>query len=118
MGNQQKFYRKIIVSNETAVTHLDKEATLKAFTENYFVGKLVYQAQSPDEEALVGAARNFGFVFKSRSPSTVTIDVVDKDGEIKEEVYKLLCILDFNNVRKRMSVSIAGKSHIICYYYL
>jgi len=26
--------------------------------------KLEYQAQSPDEAALVGAARNFGFVFK------------------------------------------------------
>ena len=29
-----------------------------------FVGKLEYQAQSPDEGALVSAARNFGFVFK------------------------------------------------------
>jgi magnesium-transporting ATPase (P-type) len=27
-------------------------------------GELVYQAQSPDEEALTSAARNFGFVFK------------------------------------------------------
>ena len=27
-------------------------------------GKLEYQAQSPDEAALVSAARNFGFVFK------------------------------------------------------
>ena len=27
-------------------------------------GKLEYQAQSPDEGALVTAARNFGFVFK------------------------------------------------------
>jgi len=30
--------------------------------------KLEYQAQSPDEAALVGAARNFGFVFKVRLP--------------------------------------------------
>jgi len=27
-------------------------------------GVLEYQAQSPDEAALVGATRNFGFVFK------------------------------------------------------
>jgi magnesium-transporting ATPase (P-type) len=27
-------------------------------------GQLEYQAQSPDEAALVNAARNFGFVFK------------------------------------------------------
>jgi len=29
-----------------------------------FVGVLEYQAQSPDEGALVSAARNFGFVFR------------------------------------------------------
>jgi magnesium-transporting ATPase (P-type) len=29
-------------------------------------GKLEYQAQSPDEAALVSSARNFGFVFRVR----------------------------------------------------
>uniref|UniRef100_A0A914X167 Phospholipid-transporting ATPase n=1 Tax=Plectus sambesii TaxID=2011161 RepID=A0A914X167_9BILA len=58
--------------------------------------ELVYQAQSPDEGALVAAARNFGYVFKSRTPKSITIEV---DG--KEELYDLLCILDFDNVRKR-----------------
>lgn len=61
--------------------------------------KLEYQAQSPDEGALVSAARNFGFVFKERTPNSITIEVMGK-----KEVYELLCILDFNNVRKRMSV--------------
>ena len=32
-----------------------------------FLGKLEYQAQSPDEGALVSAARNFGYVFKVSS---------------------------------------------------
>lgn len=40
-----------------------------------FVGKLQYQAQSPDEAALVSAARNFGFVFKNRTPNSITIEV-------------------------------------------
>lgn len=62
-------------------------------------GKLEYQAQSPDEAALVSAARNFGFVFKERSPNSITIEVMGV-----KEVYELLCILDFNNIRKRMSV--------------
>ncbi|KAJ7424453.1 phospholipid-transporting ATPase FetA-like protein [Pitangus sulphuratus] len=62
-------------------------------------GSLVYQAQSPDEGALVTAARNFGFVFRARTPETITVVEM---GETK--VYKLLAILDFNNVRKRMSV--------------
>lgn len=38
-------------------------------------GRLEYQAQSPDESALVSAARNFGFVFKERSPNSITIEV-------------------------------------------
>ncbi|KAA0724264.1 Phospholipid-transporting ATPase ID [Triplophysa tibetana] len=62
-------------------------------------GELVYQAQSPDEGALVTAARNFGFVFRSRTPETITVY------EMGQPVtYQLLAILDFNNVRKRMSV--------------
>lgn len=63
------------------------------------LGELVYQAQSPDEGALVTAARNFGFVFRSRTPETITVY------EMGQPVtYQLLAILDFNNVRKRMSV--------------
>ncbi len=65
----------------------------------FSVGDLVYQAQSPDEGALVTAARNFGFVFRSRSPETVTIEEMGV-----QRSYELLAILDFNNVRKRMSV--------------
>ncbi|KAK7891040.1 hypothetical protein WMY93_023003 [Mugilogobius chulae] len=62
-------------------------------------GNLVYQAQSPDEGALVTAARNFGFVFRARTPETITVF------EMGQSVtYQLLAILDFNNVRKRMSV--------------
>nr|XP_055048068.1 probable phospholipid-transporting ATPase IM isoform X2 [Misgurnus anguillicaudatus] len=62
-------------------------------------GELVYQAQSPDEGALVTAARNFGFVFRSRTPETITLY------EMGQPVtYQLLAILDFNNIRKRMSV--------------
>ncbi|XP_013396894.1 phospholipid-transporting ATPase ID isoform X2 [Lingula anatina] len=71
-------------------------------------GKLEYQAQSPDEAALVSAARNFGFVFKTRTPTTITIEV---NGV--EEIYELLCILDFNNVRKRMSVIVKKDDKIM-----
>lgn len=74
-------------------------------------GHLEYQAQSPDEAALVSAARNFGFVFKERSPNSITIEVMGV-----KEVYELLCILDFNNVRKRMSVILRkdGKLRLYC----
>ncbi|GMS92729.1 hypothetical protein PENTCL1PPCAC_14904, partial [Pristionchus entomophagus] len=75
-------------------------------------GNLVYQAQSPDEAALTSAARNFGFVFCSRSPNSITI----KDNG-REYTYEVLCILDFNNDRKRMSVILRtpeGKIKLYC----
>lgn len=73
-------------------------------------GRLVYQAQSPDEGALVSAARNFGFTFLYRSPDTIRVEI---SGETVE--YKVLDILDFNNVRKRMSVILEKDGEIILY---
>lgn len=61
--------------------------------------QLLYQAASPDEEALVTAARNFGYVFRSRTQDTITLVEL---GE--ERVYQVLAMMDFNSVRKRMSV--------------
>lgn len=72
-------------------------------------GELFYQAQSPDEGALVTAARNFGFVFRQRTPETIT--VVEMGRQV---VYELLAVLDFNNVRKRMSV--IGESKTVAGY--
>ncbi|XP_026835572.1 phospholipid-transporting ATPase ID isoform X2 [Drosophila erecta] len=73
-------------------------------------GKLEYQAQSPDEAALVSAARNFGFVFRTRTPNSITIEVM---GQTEE--YELLNILDFNNVRKRMSVILRRGDSMVLY---
>uniref|UniRef100_A0A8C5LNA8 Phospholipid-transporting ATPase n=1 Tax=Leptobrachium leishanense TaxID=445787 RepID=A0A8C5LNA8_9ANUR len=61
--------------------------------------ELIYQAASPDEEALVTAARNFGYVFLSRTQDSITTNELGV-----ERTYKVLAILDFNSVRKRMSV--------------
>ncbi|KAG8456790.1 hypothetical protein GDO86_002538 [Hymenochirus boettgeri] len=62
-------------------------------------GELTYQAASPDEGALVTAARNFGFVFLSRTQSSVTISEMGT-----QKTYEVLGILDFNSDRKRMSI--------------
>ncbi|XP_054387000.1 probable phospholipid-transporting ATPase IM isoform X4 [Pongo abelii] len=68
-------------------------------SEENSAGELIYQVQSPDEGALVTAARNFGFIFKSRTPETITIEEL---GTLV--TYQLLAFLDFNNTRKRMSI--------------
>uniref|UniRef100_A0A4W3HJ34 Phospholipid-transporting ATPase n=1 Tax=Callorhinchus milii TaxID=7868 RepID=A0A4W3HJ34_CALMI len=62
-------------------------------------GELVYQAASPDEGALVTAARNFGFAFLSRTQNTITISELGT-----KRTYQVLAMLDFNSDRKRMSV--------------
>eukprot|EP00066_Takifugu_rubripes_P008131 XP_003974103.1 PREDICTED: phospholipid-transporting ATPase IC-like [Takifugu rubripes] len=60
---------------------------------------LVYQAASPDEEALVGAARELGWVFLSRTRDFVTVSEL---GVARQ--YQLLALLDFTSQRRRMSV--------------
>ncbi|XP_077633815.1 phospholipid-transporting ATPase IC isoform X2 [Crocuta crocuta] len=62
-------------------------------------GQLNYQAASPDEGALVSAARNFGFAFLARTQNTITISELGT-----ERTYNVLAILDFNSDRKRMSI--------------
>ncbi|KAF7663385.1 hypothetical protein LDENG_00213100 [Lucifuga dentata] len=74
-------------------------------------GELIYQAQSPDEGAIVTAARNFGFAFRSRMPETITLVEMGK-----QVTYDLLAVLDFNNVRKRMSVIVRNREGRLTLY--
>uniref|UniRef100_A0A669D459 Phospholipid-transporting ATPase n=1 Tax=Oreochromis niloticus TaxID=8128 RepID=A0A669D459_ORENI len=72
-------------------------------------GTIIYQAASPDEGALVRAARNLGFVFSGRTPDSVIVGT--------EEKYELLHVLEFTSARKRMSVIMrtpSGKIRLYC----
>ena len=60
---------------------------------------IFYRAQSPDEAALVTAAKNVGFACLHRSENNVEIDFM---GVIR--TYTILNILEFTSDRKRMSV--------------
>ncbi|NXT17430.1 AT8B3 ATPase, partial [Syrrhaptes paradoxus] len=73
--------------------------------------QLVYQAASPDEEALVLAARNLGYVFLARTQDTITISELGR-----KKTYKVLAILDFNSDRKRMSVLVRDPQGTIRLY--
>jgi phospholipid-translocating ATPase len=63
--------------------------------------KIIYRAQSPDEAALVNAAKNVGFVLLNREENKIELDLL---GESR--VYTILNIMEFNSDRKRMSVII------------
>ncbi|XP_029285689.1 phospholipid-transporting ATPase IC isoform X2 [Cottoperca gobio] len=59
----------------------------------------VYQAASPDEEALVSAARELGWAFLSRTRDFIVVSELGV-----ERQYQLLALLDFTSKRRRMSV--------------
>lgn len=71
-------------------------------------GGLKYQAESPDEEALVAGAAAMGYVFTEQS---VRVDVAGTTteryhieiGAGREEVYDKLAVNEFTSTRKRMS---------------
>jgi phospholipid-translocating ATPase len=63
-------------------------------------GEQQYKAQSPDEAALVQAAKDMGYTFRSRESDNIII--TKPDG--KEVHFELLNILEFTSSRKRMSI--------------
>lgn len=72
---------------------------------------LGYKAESPDESALVGAARDVGFPFISKTRERIDIEVMGQP-----ESYVLLKVLDFNSTRKRMSVMVRNPQGQIVLY--
>jgi len=83
--------------------------------------KLQYQGQSPDEVALVEAARDRGIILRDRSPRSVTVSLAipgvewgaagfagsgttSDDGQAPDVTYEVLAELPFNSDRKRMSL--------------
>uniref|UniRef100_U3JK65 Phospholipid-transporting ATPase n=1 Tax=Ficedula albicollis TaxID=59894 RepID=U3JK65_FICAL len=64
------------------------------------IPKPCYEAESPDEAALVHAARAYKCVLQSRTPDRVTVDFAG----LGSLTFQLLHILPFDSLRKRMSV--------------
>ncbi|KAI0314556.1 calcium transporting ATPase [Amylostereum chailletii] len=66
-------------------------------------GKMVYQASSPDEAALVAGAELLGFQFHTRKPKSVFVNILGVNQE-----YQILNVCEFNSTRKRMSTVVRG----------
>ncbi len=76
-------------------------------------GKLNYNASSPDELALVNAARFFGVKYVDRDEENNIF--VDFKGE--RQKWKLLNLIEFNSTRKRMTVVVRdpeGQVRVFC----
>ncbi|KAH1126919.1 hypothetical protein GLYMA_06G208900v4 [Glycine max] len=89
----QNFLRLLAVCH-TAIPEVDEE-----------IGKVSYEAESPDEAAFVVAARELGFEFYERTQTNISLHEFNpRSGQTTERSYKLLNILEFSSTRKRMSV--------------
>ncbi|PHH71762.1 hypothetical protein CDD80_5005 [Ophiocordyceps camponoti-rufipedis] len=76
--------------------------------------RVKFLATSPDELALVEAARDLGLVLTKRSEKEMLIRRGD-DGSV--ETYQVLDVIEFSSARKRMSIVVRmpdGRIHIIC----
>lgn len=75
--------------------------------------EIIYEAESPDEAALVKAAQLYGYRLLSRSPEKVTL-YIPGEGEV---TYELLHVLPFDSSRKRMSIVVSREddSSIVLY---
>lgn len=74
--------------------------------------EIEFKAQSPDEAALVAAARDCGFTVLGRNNDDLIVNI---QGE--ERTYQVLNTLEFNSTRKRMSAIVRmpdGKIKLFC----
>ncbi|KAI9363507.1 hypothetical protein DFJ73DRAFT_792883 [Zopfochytrium polystomum] len=76
--------------------------------------KMIYEAQSPDESALLYGMVNSGVTLTFRAKSTLRLTNADN----QTETYEILNTLEFNSDRKRMSVIVrhpdTGKIALFC----
>lgn len=77
-----------------------------------------YQGPSSDELALVGAARDLGFVLFERNENTLTIKTYPNGFEKTPlyETFEILDVIDFSSSRKRMSVIVKMPDNRICLF--
>lgn len=75
--------------------------------------KPIYEAESPDELALVNSAYAYGFILENRNPNTV---LINEPGEGAVE-YDILKVLPFDSNRKCMSIVVRkiGGHEVVLY---
>ncbi|KAF7668688.1 hypothetical protein LDENG_00294640 [Lucifuga dentata] len=81
---------------QTSPFHTGPQSVQPAVTAD----KMCYEAESPDEAALVFAAKVYGFTLLARTPDSVTVRLPSGD----QLVFEVLDTLTFDSNRKRMSI--------------
>ncbi|KAG7289187.1 hypothetical protein NEMBOFW57_005550 [Staphylotrichum longicolle] len=79
-------------------------------------GDLGFQAASPDELALVEAARDLGYLLVDRSAQSMTLQMRAANGSTTTETYQILDVIEFSSKRKRMSIIIRMPDGRLCIF--
>jgi phospholipid-translocating ATPase len=79
-------------------------------------GDITFQAASPDELALVDAAKDLGFLVIDRPAQSIKLQFRDLDGSAVTESYEVLDVIEFSSKRKRMSIIIRMPDGKTCIY--
>ena len=88
------------ICNTVVVSRRSSSSRTSHYHQHWDESNLQYESESPDEYALVEAARAYGYVLLSRSSSS--IELKTPAGEVLE--YDILDILEFSPERKCMSI--------------
>jgi phospholipid-translocating ATPase len=77
-----------------------------------------FRAASPDELALVDAAKELGYIVVDRQVGTITLTSHPNgmDAEPITEVYTILDVIEFSSARKRMSIILKYPDGRICLF--
>ena len=82
-------------------------------------GRVEYQAASPDELALVRAAKELGYMVVDRQAGAITIKshaIGSLASEFRLETYHILDVIEFSSARKRMSIIVRMPDQRICVF--
>ena len=109
------FLVTMAICNTVVVSHRSsKSSRTSHFHQHWNESNLQYESESPDEYALVEAARAYGYVLQSRSSKSISLKI--PSGEILE--YEILNVLEFTPERKCMSVIVrekGGRERVMVY---
>lgn len=93
--SDESMYEFLLAMAVCNTVMVDQSASIRNFKD----APIRYHATSPDEEALVIAAAKYGFELRSRVGDKIIVAIFGV-----EYTYEVLCTLEFNSFRKRMSI--------------
>mmetsp|Transcript_15605 Transcript_15605/g.18230 ORF Transcript_15605/g.18230 Transcript_15605/m.18230 type:complete len:1083 (-) Transcript_15605:2647-5895(-) len=114
--NIDLFFRLLSTCHTVIPDYVNPEVTFESPELKYsnLLEYINFEAESPDEGALVQAAYKAGIAFVHRTPGKI---VLLSEGQDEKVVYEILAINSFDSTRKRMSVIVrdsCGDIFLLC----